>query len=86
MAAATKQANFLLPEDLIEELRKNVSKREQSKFVAKALKNEIKRLKLRIALTNCYGAWSDRDHPELKEGSEAFVRGLRKSSRMIHYR
>jgi len=86
MTVATKQANFLLPEDLIEELRKNVSKREKSKFVAKALKNEIKRLKLRIALTNCYGAWRDKDHTELKEGAEAFVRGLRKSSRLIHSR
>ena len=44
MGSATKQANFLLPEDLIEELRKSVPKREQSKVVAEALKKELKRI------------------------------------------
>jgi hypothetical protein len=46
MRIATKQANFLLPLDLIEELRRSVPKREQSKVVSEALKKELQRMKL----------------------------------------
>ncbi len=81
MNLATKQANFLLPEDLLDELKKTVAKRQQSKVVADALRKELKRLKLEKALKTSFGAWKDKEHPEIKEGSEAFVRSLRKSSR-----
>jgi FMN-dependent NADH-azoreductase len=40
MGGATRQANFLLPEELLAELRANVSSRQQSRFVAEALKKE----------------------------------------------
>ena len=46
MVMSTKQANFLLPEDLLEELKKTVSKRQQSKVVADALRRELKRIRL----------------------------------------
>ncbi|MBI4653912.1 MAG: hypothetical protein HY752_02835 [Nitrospirae bacterium] len=82
MSTATKQANFLLPEDLLEELKKAVSKRQQSKVVADALKKELKRLKLEKVLNTSFGAWKDKDHPEFKEGTEAYVRRLRKSTRL----
>ena len=82
MGTAVKQANFLLPEDLIDELKKAVSKRQQSKVVANALRKELKHLKLEKALQTSFGAWEDKKHPELKNGTKAFVRSLRKSSRM----
>lgn len=82
MSTATKQANFLLPEDILEELRKNVSSRQQSKVVAEALRKELKRLKLAKALQESFGAWKDKGHPELKAGTESFVRRLRKSTRL----
>ncbi|MBI4687427.1 MAG: hypothetical protein HY756_06570 [Nitrospirae bacterium] len=82
MGTAVKQANFLLPEDLIEDLRKNISKRQQSKFVANALKKELQMLRLKNAIKESFGAWKDKEHPELKEGTDAFVRRLRKSSRL----
>lgn len=78
---STKQANFLLPEDLLEELKKTVSKRQQSKIVADALRRELKRIRLEKSLRESFGAWKDEDHPELKEGTEAYVRRMRKSSR-----
>lgn len=81
MRTATKQANFLLPDDLIDELRANVPKREQSRVVAEALRKELKRLRLQKALRTSFGAWREEDHPELKAGVEAFVRKLRKSTR-----
>jgi len=81
MSTSTKQANFLLPEDLLDELRKTVSKRQQSKVVAEALRNELRRLKLKKAVQESFGAWKDKDHPELKKGEDAFIRSLRRSTR-----
>ena len=81
MSTTTRQANFLLPEDLIEEIKKFVSRREQSKFVTEALRKELKRLRLEKALKTSFGAWKDAKHPEMKAGTEEFVRSLRKSSR-----
>jgi len=81
MATATRQANFLLPEDVIEELRAAIPKRQQSKVVAEALRKELKRIRLERVLESSFGAWKDKDHPELKRGAESFVRDLRKSTR-----
>lgn len=82
MGTTTKQANFLLPEDLIIELKKTVSKREMSKVVAEALRKELKRIRLQKALQTSFGAWKDKDHPELKGGTEAYIRKLRQSRRL----
>ena len=82
MSVATRQANFLLPEDLVEELKRNVPKREQSKVMAEALRKELKRLKLQKAMETSFGAWKDKDHPELSKGTDTFIRNLRKSSRL----
>ncbi len=81
MTTATRQANFLLPDDVIEELKASVPRRQQSKVVAEALRKELKRLKLAKALQTSFGAWKEKDHPELKQGVEPYVRGLRASTR-----
>ncbi|OHE59978.1 MAG: hypothetical protein A2Z47_03365 [Thermodesulfovibrio sp. RBG_19FT_COMBO_42_12] len=86
MGNATKQANFLLPEDLLYELKTVVSKRQQSKVVADALRKELKRLKLEKVLKISFGAWKDKNHPELKQGTEAYVRKMRISTRMARQR
>jgi hypothetical protein len=86
MGNSTKQANFLLPQDLLDELKMTVSKRQQSKVVADALRKELKRLKLEKVLQTSFGAWKDKHHPELKEGTEAFVRKLRKSTRLSRFK
>lgn len=81
MGSATRQANFLLPEELLEELKANVSTRQQSRFVAEALKKELQRIRLAKALETSFGAWKEADHPELAKGAETFVRRIRKSTR-----
>jgi post-segregation antitoxin (ccd killing protein) len=43
--ASRKQANFLLSEEVVEELRRSVEKRELSRFVETALQKELKRLR-----------------------------------------
>ena len=82
MSIVTKQANFLLPEDLIDELKRTVPRREQSKVVSEALRKELKRLKLLKALQTSFGAWKEEDHSELEKGTDHFVRETRKSSRL----
>lgn len=81
MGSATRQANFLLPEEILNDLKASVPRREQSKIVAEALRKELKRLKLQKALHTSFGIWKDKDHPELRKGAGVFVSGLRKSSR-----
>ena len=82
MAMVTKQANFLLPDDVLSELKTTVPKRQQSKVVAEALRKELKRIKLSKVLETSFGAWKAKDHPELKKSTEAFVRGLRTGTRL----
>lgn len=82
MRTATRQANFTLPEDLLEELKKTVPKGEQSRVVGEALRNELQRIKFRKSLDASFGAWKGGRHPELARGTRGFIRSLRKSSRL----
>lgn len=84
MTTITKQANFLLPEDVLDELKTSVPARQQSKVVTEALRKELKHIKLAKALETSFGAWKSKDHPELNKGTEAFVRRIRTSTRMRH--
>ena len=81
MRPAMRQANFMLPEDLLDELRRAVPRGEQSRVVGEALRNELTRLRFRRAVEGSFGAWKASKHPELARGSRAFVRRLRRSRR-----
>ena len=82
MASATRQANFTLPEDQLNELKRTVPKGEQSKVVGDALRHELKRIRFKKALQSSFGAWKKGAHPELAQGTRRFVRSIRKSSRL----
>ncbi|MGR3320126.1 MAG: hypothetical protein ACUZ8O_16785 [Candidatus Anammoxibacter sp.] len=82
MRTLTKQANFLLPKDILGDLKKYVPRMEQSKVVAEALKKELKRIKLQKALEGSFGVWKGNDHPELAEGTDKYIRNMRKSRRV----
>ena len=81
MSVSTQQANFILPTDLLKELRRNIPKGEQSKVVSEALRKELKRIEFKAALKDCFGVWSKSGHPELKKGVGSYIRSLRRSSR-----
>lgn len=55
-----KQANFLIPTEVLAELRALVPRGEQSVVVSDALRRELKRRKLQIALQKSFGAWGAR--------------------------
>lgn len=81
MSTALKQANFQLPEELLNELRATVGKREQSRFVSGALRRELQRMRQLKAIDETFGCWCDEEHPELAKGVDRFVRSNRKSTR-----
>ena len=59
-----RQANFLLPESLVEELRRLVPPKQRSRVVATALSRELARIKVRVALGEYFGAWKPSDARE----------------------
>jgi len=81
MKTTMKQANFQIPEDLLNELRTTVGKGELSRFVCEALKRELQRLRQLTAIDETLGAWKRGEHPELTAGVDRFVRSIRKSTR-----
>lgn len=52
-----RQANFLLPEHLLSELRELVPSKMRSQVVATALDRELSRIKAKRALSDYFGAW-----------------------------
>ena len=51
-------------------------------MVAEAIKKELKRIKLERTLDESFGIWNDNNHPELGEGTDKYIRKLRKSTRI----
>jgi hypothetical protein len=80
MNTVLKQANFQVPEDLLNELRKTVGKGELTRFVTEALKRELQRLRQLTAIEETFGAWRNGEHPELAAGVNQFVINVRKST------
>jgi hypothetical protein len=81
MSESMRQANFLLPVELLDELRRAVPRGQQSRVVGEALRNELRRLRFRQAVKDSFGAWKAGAHPELARGTRRFVRSLRRSTR-----
>ena len=59
---------------------KSASKRAQGAFLTEVARNEIMRRQQRDALRKSARAWKDEDHPELQQGSDAWVRQMRAES------
>jgi hypothetical protein len=72
-----KRAHVILPEDLLAEVDRLVGERGRSAFLAEVVRQEVQRRNLLAALREAKGSWKTEDHPELAEGSEAFVDRLR---------
>jgi len=74
----TKTIRF--PEDLIREIKTISAERDENftEFVQSAIKAYIRGLRFIDAVNESAGAWDINNHPELKEGSEKYVRKVRK--------
>lgn len=71
---------MVLPLEVVAAIDKLVGKRGRSAFLTEIAREEIQRRNQREALKKATGAWKDEDHPELRDGSAAWVRRIRAES------
>jgi metal-responsive CopG/Arc/MetJ family transcriptional regulator len=72
--------NLSLPSDLVDEVDAIAGRRNRSSFVEDAIRKQLKRERLRIALEHTAGAWSAEDYPEFAT-SEQVVEWVRERRR-----
>jgi hypothetical protein len=73
----TQRAHIVLPQELIEEIDAVVGPRGRSAFLVETARAEIRRRRLLAFLESDKIYWKDEDHPELADGTDAWVRKLR---------
>ena len=71
------RTHVILPDDVITEIDELVGQRGRSNFLAEAAREAIRRYRLKKFLSSSEVAWKTKDHPELAQGSDAFVRAMR---------
>ena len=72
------------PKDLIDEINSisAAKKTNFTEFVKTALESYIRGLKFAEAVNESAGAWDHKNHPELKEGTENYIRKIRKGRKV----
>jgi len=73
-----KRTHIVIPSQLVAQIDTIVGKRGRSAFLTQAASKELMRLRQLRALDSAAGAWKDADHPELRSGSGAWVKKLRR--------
>ena len=75
-----KRAHVILPDDLLADVDALVGPRGRSAFLTEVVREAVNRTRLLQFLNSKEPIWKDEDHPELAQGSEAWVRQLRDES------
>ena len=77
------KAHLVIPHEILEEVDRIAGKRKRSLFIAEATQEKLERERFLETLDKTQGAWTDRNHPELKTGKdvEQYVREKRQSYR-----
>ncbi len=75
-----KRTHVVLSDQLVKDIDRLVGTRQRSSFLTEAAEKELMRRRQMEALKVAAGAWKDKDHPELKQGSAKWVRKLRQES------
>ncbi len=72
-----QRAHIVLPQELVREIDALVGPRGRSAFLVNITQAELQRRRLLEFLRSDVPAWLDADHPELADGTSAWVRSLR---------
>ena len=72
--------HVVLPTLLVRFIDERFGKRKRSEFLEQVAESERKRLERMEAVEASAGCWNKTKHPELKHGSEAYVKKLRAES------
>jgi dTDP-glucose pyrophosphorylase len=77
------KAHLVLPREILEEVDKIAGKRRRSLFIAEATQEKLERDQFLKTLEETKGAWTDKNHPELRtpKDVERFVEEKRRSYR-----
>ncbi len=73
----TQRAHIIIPGDLLREIDALVGPRGRSAFLLETARQEVQRRKLLHFLESEQPAWKAEDHPELADGTTAWVGQLR---------
>jgi len=76
----TQRAHIVLPDELVDEIDSLVGPRGRSAFLVETARAELRRRRLLTFLQNSEPAWQEKDHPELRGGSGAWVKKIRSES------
>ena len=74
----TKRTHVVIPEQLVKDIDMLVGSRQRSNFLTQAAEEKLMRYRQLQAIEAAAGAWKDKDHPELKEGSAKYVAKVRR--------
>ena len=76
----SQRAHVVLPESLVEEIDLLVGPRGRSAFLVETARAELRRRRLLAFLGSDAPVWEDGEHPEMVEGTAAWVRSLRQEN------
>jgi hypothetical protein len=74
---AQKRTHVSFSEKLLTDIDELLGKGKRSAFLTEIAEREVRRRKQLRALDAAAGCWKNEDHPELKNGSAAWVKELR---------
>ena len=69
-----------IPPRIIAGIDKIVGQGHRTRFIVEMHDSELRRREQLAALLEAAGSWKDVDHPELADGSEAWIQQMRKES------
>ena len=75
-----RRTHVVLSDQLVKDIDMVVGSRQRSSFITQAAQKELMRLRQIEALRAAAGAWKDKDHPELKQGSAKWVGKMRQEN------
>jgi Arc/MetJ-type ribon-helix-helix transcriptional regulator len=78
-----KRAHVVLPDDLLADVDALVGPRGRSAFLTEVIREAVNRRRLLQILSDPEPIWKDEDHPELAQGSEAWVRQMREEDEQV---
>ncbi len=76
----SQRAHIVLPDDLVEQIDTLVGPRGRSAFLVETARAELRRRRLLTFLASSEPAWKEENHPELRGGTDAWVKKLRSES------
>jgi hypothetical protein len=75
----SQRAHIVIPKELLEKIDALVGPRGRSAFIVQTAEAEVRKRRLMAFLEGAEPAWKDEDHPELADGSVAWIKKLREA-------